>query len=154
MKKNIFILAIIVFIGGISLRSCKSDTDKKEDAIENVNEAKQDLKEVEADEMADEATKANDEEWQTYKAESDKTIMANETRILELRKAMNKPGTTFDKSYENSINTMEEKNIALQKRIINYENNQTDWESFKREFNSDTQVLATAFKNLTSNNKK
>lgn len=154
MKKNIFILAISVFIGGISLRSCKSDTDKKEDAIENVNEAKQDLKEVEADEIADEATKANDEEWQTYKVESNKTILANETRILELRNAINKPGTTFDKSYAKSINTMEEKNIALQKRIINYENNQTDWESFKREFNSDAEVLATTFKNFTSKNKK
>lgn len=112
------------------------------------------MKEVEADEIADEATKANDEEWQTYKLESNKTIMANETRILELRNAMNKPGTTFDKSYAKSINTMEEKNIALKKRIINYENNQTDWESFKREFNSDAEVLATTFKNFTSKNKK
>lgn len=154
MKRKICILAISAFIGGILLIGCKSNTDKKEDAIDNVNEANQDLKEVEADEIADEATKANDEEWQTYKAQSNKTIMANDIRIAELRKARNKPGTTFDKSYAKSIDALEEKNSALKKRIINYENNQTDWESFKREFNSDAEVLATAVEDMTTNNKK
>jgi hypothetical protein len=154
MKKKIFILAISVFIGGISLIGCKSNTDKKEDAIDNVNEANQDLKEVEANEIADEASKANDEEWQTYKEESNKTITANDTRIKELRNTMNKSGTTFDKSYAKSIDALEEKNTTLKNRIINYENNQTDWESFKREFNSDVEVLAIAFKDMTTNNKK
>ena len=154
MKKTIYILAISAFIGGTSLIGCKSNTEEKEDAIENVNDANQGLKEVEADQTADQITKANDEEWQTYKTESNKTIVANETRIKELRNAMNKPGTTFDKSYAKSIDALEEKNTALKNRIINYENNQTDWESFKREFNSDAEGIAAAFKDLTLNNKK
>ena len=154
MKKIIYLLGIGIFIGGISIIGCKSNTEKKENAVESVNEANQDLKEVEEDQAADMKTKTNDEEWQTYKEESNKTIMANDTRIKELRNAMNKSGTTFDKSYAKSIDALEKKNTTLKNRIINYENNQTDWESFKREFNSDAEVLSNAFKDMSTNNKK
>ena len=147
-------LAITAFMGGVSMVGCKSNTDEKENAIENVDEANQDLKEVEADQAADQITKANDSEWQMYKAESNKTIIANETRITELRNAMDKPGSSFDKSYSKSIDALEEKNTSLKNRIDDYENNQTDWESFKREFNSDAEGVANAFKDLTVNNKK
>lgn len=154
MKKTCYIIAITAFIGGISLVGCKSNTQEKEDAIENVNEANQDLDQVEADQAAEQVTKANDVEWQTYRDESNKTIMANETQIKELRKAMDKPGRTFDKSYAKSIDALEEKNTALRNRITDYENNQTDWESFKREFSSDAEGVANAFRDLTLNNKK
>ena len=103
MKKTIYILAITAFIGGFSLMGCKSNTKEKEDAIENVQDANEDLQEVEENQKADEITKANDEEWQTFKSESNKTIIANENRINELKKAMNKPGTTFDASDRKSV---------------------------------------------------
>jgi flavin-binding protein dodecin len=154
MKKTIYILAITAFIGGISLVGCKSNSEEKADAVENVNEANQDLDQVEADQTEQQITKANDAEWQTYKAESNKTIAANEAQIVALRKAMDKPGKTFDKSYASSIDALEEKNTALKTRIVDYENNQTDWESFKREFKSDAEGVANAFKDLTVNNKK
>lgn len=154
IKKTIYILAITVLIGGFSLLGCKSNTKEKEDAIENVQDANEDLQEVEANQTADEITKANDQEWQTFKSESNKTIIANDNRIMELKKAMNKPGTTFDASYTKGIDELQEKNTKLKKRILNYENNQTDWESFKREFNSDADVVKEAFKDLTSNKKK
>ena len=80
--------------------------------------------------------------------------MANEDRIKELRKAMDKPGSSFDKAYAKRIDELEVRNTALKNRIADYENNQTDWESFKREFNSDAEGLAAAFKDLTLNNKK
>jgi hypothetical protein len=67
---------------------------------------------------------------------------------------MNKSGTTFDKSYAKSIDELEKKNKELINRIHNYENNQTDWESFKREFNSDAAVLATAFKDMATTSRK
>jgi len=154
MKKTIYFLAITAFMGGALVSSCKSNTEEKDAAIENVDDANKDLQEVEANQAADKVTKANDEEWQAYKAESNKTIAENETRISELRKAMKKPGTRFDASYAKSIDVLEEKNSDLKKRIVNYENNQTDWDSFKREFSSDADGLATAFKDLTVNNKK
>lgn len=154
MKKTIYILAVTAFLGGITMVGCKSNTEEKADAVENVNDANQDLNNVEAEQAAEQVTKANDAEWQTYKEESYKTILANEMQIKELRAAMDKPGKNFDKSYAKSIDALEEKNTALKKRIVDYENNQTDWESFKREFNSDAQGVANAFKDLTVNNKK
>jgi hypothetical protein len=154
MKRTFYILAITAFISGIAIVGCKSNSDKKENAIENVNEANEDLRVVEEDQVEDERIKANDEEWQAFKAESNKTIADNENRILELKKAKNKPGQSFDQSYAKSIDALQERNSALKKRIADYENNQTNWESFKREFNSDAEGVANAFRDLNLNNKK
>lgn len=154
MKKSILILAITTFVGGTMFISCKSNSDKKEDAIENVDEANENLNEVNAEVANDAITKANDAEWQTFKTEANTTITSNETRIAELKKAIKKPGNTFDATYAKSIDVLEAKNTALKTKMANYENNQTDWESFKREFKSDIDALGEAFKDLTVNNKK
>lgn len=154
MNKSIFILALTTFLAGNVFTSCKSNTEKEEDAIENVQDAKENLEDVNEDINNDAINKANDAEWQTYKAESNKTIEANEARIVELKKAMNKSGTTFDATYKKNIEALEEKNTSLKKKISDYENNQTDWSSFKREFDSDMNELGKALKDLTVNNKK
>ena len=52
-----------------------------------------------------------------------------------------------------NIDALEERNETLKNKISDYENNQTDWESFKREFNSDMSELGNALKDLTVNNK-
>jgi hypothetical protein len=49
---------------------------------------------------------------------------------------------------------LEQKNASLKTKIENYENNQTDWQSFKREFNADMSQLGKALKDLTVDNKK
>lgn len=154
MKKSIFILALTTFLAGNVFTSCKSNTEKEEDAVENVQDAKENLENVTEDINNDAITKANDAEWQTYKAEANKTIVANEVRIVELKKAMNKSGTTFDATYKKNIESLEERNTSLKNKISDYENNQTDWSSFKREFDSDVTELGDALKDLTVNNKK
>lgn len=151
MKKSIFMLAIMASTFFIS---CKNNTEKEAEAVEDVVEATDDLNKVNEDINKDAATKANDAEWQTYKAEANKTIAENQTRISELQMAMNKPGKTFDEAYKKSIESLSEKNTALKVKIGDYENNQTDWETFKREFNSDMEGLGQAMKDLTVNNKK
>lgn len=151
MKKSIFMLAILA---GTLFTSCKTNTEKEADAVEDVVDATEDLNAVTEDVNRDETTKANDAEWQAYKMEANKTISENETRIAELQNAMKKPGKTFDANYKKSIEDLVERNAALQTRIIDYENNQTDWDTFKREFDSDMQGLGQAFKDLTVNNKK
>lgn len=154
MKQSIFVFAVATFIAGNILNSCKSNSDKEEDAIENVQNAKENLEDVTEDINNDAITKANDAEWQTYKTEANNTIAANEARIVELKKAMKKPGTSFDATYEKNIDALKDRNEALKNKISDYENNQTDWASFKREFNSDMNELGEAFKDLTVNNKK
>jgi hypothetical protein len=151
MKKSIFMLAIIA---GAMFTSCKSNTEKEADAVEDVKDATEDLNAVTAEVSNDSITKENDTEWQAYKTEANTTITANETRIVELKDAIKKPGKTFDAAYAKSIDALEERNTALKTKIADYENNQTDWASFKREFDSDMTELGQAFKDLTVNNKK
>lgn len=151
MKNSIFMLALIA---GTLFTGCKNNEEKKEDAVEDVIEASDDLNKVNNDINKDAMTKANDAEWQTYKMAANKTIMENETRIAELQTAMKKPGKNFDDSYKSSIEDLEEKNTSLKNRINDYENNQTDWDTFKREFDSDMEGLGKAFKNISVNNKK
>ena len=154
MKKSIIVLAAAsVMVGNVFL-SCKSNTEKESEAVEKVQDAKENLDDVTEDINDDAISKANDAEWQTYKSEAIKTITANETRIAELKKAISKPGNTFDKAYVKSIASLEDKNASLKVKITNYENNQTDWDSFKREFNSDMNELGTAIKDVTTKNKK
>jgi chromosome segregation ATPase len=154
MKKSILIIAAATFFTSTLTTSCKSNSDKEADAQEEVIDAQNDLNETEQDVEEDQSTKANDAEWLTYKAEAMTTIDANEARIMELKKAIKKSGTTFDAAYEKSINDLEKRNSDLKTKIANYENNQTDWASFKREFSSDMTELGNALKDLTVNNKK
>ena len=154
MKKSILVLTMATVMVASVFTSCKSNTEKEEDAKENVQDAKENLEDVTEDINNDAITKANDAEWQTFKAEANKTIIENEARIVELKKAINKPGTTFDATYKKNIEVLEDRNAALKTKISNYENNQTDWASFKREFESDMTEIGSALKDLTVNNKK
>ncbi len=151
MKKSIFMLAIMA---GALFTSCKNNSEKEDDAVEKVADANENLDTVQNQVANDAATKANDAEWQTYKAEANKTISENDARILELQTAMKKPGNNFDDAYRKSISDLEKKNKALKNKIADYENNQTDWDTFKREFDSDMAGFGKAFKDLTVNNKK
>ncbi len=119
-----------------------------------VANAQKDLEDTEQEVVDDQLKKANDADWQTYKAEANKTIAANDTRILELKKVAKKSGTRFDTAYEKSIDELEKRNKSLKTKIEDYENNKTDWTSFKREFNSDMTELGKALKDLTVDNKK
>ena len=154
MRKSVIILVTATLFVAISASGCKSNSEKEADAVENVESASDNLESVENDAKIDAANKANDAEWQRFKKEAGISIDANQTRINELTVAMNKAGDTFDESYRKSIKDLKEKNESLKSKIADYENNQTDWASFKREFNSDMSEIGRAFKDLTVNNKK
>ena len=93
-------------------------------------------------------------EWEIYKAEANKTIAKNEAQIASLKETMNKSGSTFDDNCKKNIVDLQERNATLKKKISDYEKNKTDWDSFKREFDSDMEGLGNALRNLTVNNKK
>ena len=154
MKNSIFNLGLAMLFAGTLITGCKSNSEKEADATEDVQEAKEDLNNVKEDVKEDQMTKANDAEWQVYKSDANMTIVANEKRIEELTTAMNKPGKTFDAAYKSNIESLKNKNAALKTKIADYENNQTDWASFKREFDSDMTELGNSLKDLTVNNKK
>jgi len=138
---------------GTLFTGCQSPAQKEEAARNNVLEAKQDLKEVQNDANAEAKKVANAQEWETFKNDAELIIRNNEIRIAELKVKLNKPGTTLDPIYEKKIELLEQQNKDLKKRIEDYEKNQSDWETFKREFNHDMEELGKALKDLTVDNK-
>jgi hypothetical protein len=122
-------------------------------ANENVEDAKEELKEAQQEAHTEAVKVANAEEWNAFKTESEVKIKDNQIRIDELKVKMKKPGQTFDAMYAKNIENLEQKNRDLKTRIGAYETNQSDWESFKREFNHDMDEVGQALRDLTVNNK-
>ncbi len=155
MKTLVYNFLVAILILAVSFfTSCQSSAEKMEAANKDVAEAKEDLQEAREDAQAVANKVATEEEWRIFKSETEVKIKSNEVRIDELKVKMKKPGTTFDEMYVKKIETLEQKNKDLKTRIGAYETNQTDWESFKREFNHDMDELGQALKDLTVNNKK
>jgi Ni/Co efflux regulator RcnB len=136
MNKKIVILAIAI---GSVFASCRTAAQKESAAKENVVEAKQDLKDTKA---------LNNAEWNVFKAESEAKILDNEKRIGELKVKMNKPGNTFDGMYRTRIEKLEAKNAELKSKLKNYDGNETDWKTFKSDFNRDLKEIGDNIKDL------
>lgn len=154
MKKSIFILAVATLLTGNLLTSCKSNAEKESDALENVQDANQELEEAQTETVTDAATtKANQAEWDAFKADVNANIAKNEARIAGLKSDLKKQGKAIDASYEKSVADLEAKNEAMKAKLKEYETTQSDWNEFKREFNSDMSDLGESLKNLTVNNK-
>lgn len=154
MKRTIFILSVtITLIAGTIFTGCQSAVQKQDAAKAKVQDARQDLNaaQKEADAIGQELATA--EEWATFKSESEVKIKENEIRITELNVKMKKPGEIFDELYEKKIADLEQQNKDLRARLIAYEKSQSNWESFKREFNHDMDELGQALKDLTVDNK-
>jgi hypothetical protein len=155
MNKTIITLAITsMLVAGSVFTSCKSPAQKEDAAQAKVEDAQQDLNA--AQDKADAATLkvATAEEWKIFKTESEIKIRDNEIRIAELKAKMKKPGKVFDSMYEKRIDALEQQNRDLRLRMETYEKSQSDWETFKAEFNHDMDELGKALKDLTVDNKK
>lgn len=154
MKNSIFILAVTtMFTAGAIFTSCQSADQKVEDAKVNVQDAKQELKDAQKDANTEAQKAANAEEWKTFKSASEVKIKDNEALIAEFKEKMKTSGKKLDAAYAKSIDALEQKNRDMKYRIDAYEKGQSDWESFKREFNHDMDELGKALKDLVVNNK-
>jgi hypothetical protein len=145
---------MLAILAGTLFTSCKNNEEKKEDALEEIQDANEDLNAIDNEVKAVAVTKANDAEWQIYKTQANKTISENEVRILELQLIIKKRGISYYEDYRKGIDASAEKNTILKNRIINYEKNQTYWLTFKREFDSDMSGFGKAFEDIIINNKK
>jgi predicted nucleic acid-binding Zn-ribbon protein len=134
MNKAIALLAIVTL-----LTSCKSANQKESAARENVTEVKQDLKNTLA---------SNAAEWKTFKAEAQEKIIHNEQRIGTLNEKMNKPGNTFDGLYRTRIEKLESKNAELKSKLVKYDGNETEWKTFKSDFNRDMKEIGNNIQDL------
>jgi len=140
MKKSFFTLAIATFVMGSILISCKPNTEKEQEAQESVDSAK--------------VAVTKDEERKEFKDDTNAKNEENNAKIAELKLRIKKTGKEIDKSYQNSIDTMEQKNNDLKAKLDSYKNDvDSDWQSFKREFNHDIDLLGQSLKDFTVNNK-
>ena len=154
MKKTIFFLAITTFIVGTTLVGCKSTTKEEIESQEKVDVAEQNLKDAK-DSLVMAKKAATAEEWQSFKDQKDSVISYNEAQIAELKLKMQKTGKSVDAKYQKNIEILEQKNKDLKVKADTYKNDaNSDWQSFKREFNHDMDEIGQAFKNVTVDNKK
>jgi hypothetical protein len=155
MKKSIFILAVTTsLMAGTIFTSCQSNDQKVEAAKAKVQDARQELIEAQTDAFDAEAAKIYAEDWKVFKIETENNIKNNELRIAELRVQLEKPGKIFDPIYKNRIEVLEQKNLDMKNRLIFYENNQSDWEVFRTEFNRDMKELVKALREFSFDSKK
>lgn len=136
MKKSIGILAVVALT---FFASCKSAQQKEDAARQNVVEAKQDLRDSQA---------SSAEDWKTFRTESTAKIADNDKRISELKIKMNQPGNTFDGMYRTRIEKLEAKNKELKSKLNNYDGNETEWKTFKSDFNRDMNEIGNNIKDL------
>jgi hypothetical protein len=155
MKNSIYSTLIIAALStGLLFSSCQS-SEKKVDTAENkMQDAKDDLAKTQNEAAAEAKKTADAEAWKVFKAESDLRINENDVIIADLKAKKQTAGKKIDAIYAKSIAEMEQKNKDMKMRIDNYDKNNTDWNSFKSEFNHDMDGLGQAIKDLGVNNKK
>jgi flavin-binding protein dodecin len=153
MKKIFFTLAITTFMAGTLLVGCQDTSKKEEAAKDNVEEARDTLDDAK-EELSDARAAATEEEWNEFKESTNATITQNEIRIAEMKTKMKKTGKSIDEAYAKQIEALELKNKNIKLKVQEYKNDtNSDWQSFKEEYDRDMDELGTAMKNLTVDNK-
>jgi len=117
--------------------------------------AKEDL--IAAQEYENEAANnaATPEEWNTFRNESELKIRENEIRIAELNVKFKNPAEIPDAhQYEKKMAILELQNKDMKARLDAYERIQSNWDTFKRDFNHDITAIGNELKDLTGDNKK
>lgn len=153
MKKILFTLAITTFMAGTVLVGCQNTSKKEEAAKDNVEEARDNLDDAK-EELSDVRAAATEKEWNDFKDSTNSTIKQNEIRIAEMKIKMKRTGKSIDEIYAKQIEELEQKNKNIKLKVQEYKNDtNSDWESFKEEYNRDMDELGAAMKNMTVDNK-
>ena len=145
MIKQLLTFATVGVLSGTVYTGCTDTSAKKvEDAKEQVDVANEDLK----------AAKAKfDDEFHTFKLESEQKISANEKSIDALEVKMDKAGPKAKTKYGNKIADLKVKNHELKEKIEDYNHEGKDsWERFKDGFNREMDKITLALKDLTTDN--
>ena len=153
MKKTILNLALTTFIAGTVLVGCQDATKKEAEAKENVENARADLDDAK-DELSEARRAATEQEWKAFKDSTNATIAKNEVRIAEMKADLKNKGKSIDDQYAMKIKELEEKNKEIKGKVQMYQNDaNSDWESFKEEYNHDMKDLGNSLKTFTVKNK-
>lgn len=151
MKKTMlsFTAVAMLLSGTTAWIGCASPAQKEENAKEEVAEAKEDLAEAQQDAAEATAKAASAEEWQAFKTETQAKIDANQSLISELRKRKRKADNEMtEDAYKAKIDELQERNKQLRDRMDAYETNQSDWNTFRQQYNSDMDELGRSLDDM------
>ena len=141
MKNKYVALVTILLIAGFIFIGCeKSPEQKADEAANTVKQANQDLKDAQAQ---------YEKEWEQFKNDAELKISTNGKKIDAMKTEIKKTGTAFKAKYENTVLTLEQKNIELRKRLNDFKYDGKDkWEEFKTLFDQDIEAVGTAINNV------
>jgi outer membrane biogenesis lipoprotein LolB len=139
MKNKYFILSAIALITVSLLTGCEKSGENAQEQVKKANQ-----------EMLDAQTQF-DNEWQQFKNDAEMKISANEKKIDEFKVAMKTTSKKFRTKYENTILTLEQKNIELQKKLNDYQyEGKENWVKFKQAFNNDMDSVGNVINDIFS----
>jgi hypothetical protein len=148
MKKLILSLAVVAFMAGTLSTSFGQVPDKQSvKARENLKEEKKDV--VVAKQDLKIAQKDSVSEYQKLTNESEVKFKSNEKSIADLRAAITKSNSKEQATDQKKLSLLEDKNNSLKKELAEYKVlGQTQFATFKKEFNRDLDQLAKELKDF------
>ncbi|AWA30142.1 hypothetical protein HYN48_08645 [Flavobacterium magnum] len=129
MKKHIYFAAASIF-SVMLLASCKNEPKDIDDAKEDVIEARQDQQA--ATEKADAAQTDSVSDYARLKAETNKLIADNKTRIAEFKVKLKTESATNQAKFQKQIDKLEARNEELQQDLDSWaDKGKERWDAFK-----------------------
>lgn len=149
MKHAFIKIAFVALMGGILITGCQPSAKKVESAKEDLNSAKEDV--VVAQQDYNQAVK---DSLVQFKKVSEARISDNEKLIAELKANLNKQQKAIQIKYEKTVTDLEQQNNNLKQKLADFKDEEeSKWQSFKREFNYDMDELGKSLKGLVIDDK-
>lgn len=146
MKKTVFILGIIIFIGSITLIGCLSSDEKVTAARENVEDTNKNV------EIANrELNQAINDSIIAFRKDAEERISLNKKTIADFKLKIANERKEVKAKNEQKLAELEARNNQMEKTLLDYkEEGENKWVDFKIKFNRDLDDLGKAFSNLSN----
>jgi hypothetical protein len=144
MKKSLLLMTVIGFTSASFFVGCDFPTGNVENSRENI---------VEAQLQVVDAKRTLKIEQERFRRETEVQLSENRNQLTELKSIAASKKIDLRITYNEKIAELERKNSALEFRLKRFESEEnTEWQNFRKEFDSDMDALVLAFKDLTRNN--
>lgn len=133
MKKEMLKVVATVLFSITGLTVLGQENSKAKTARKEIKQGNKDLKEAKRDSIS---------EFEEFKKDSEKRIIENQTKIVELKIKKHQKSDELQMDYDNKVLALEVKNKELQNRIDGCAyKDPTLWEKFKIQFSNDMDEL-------------
>ncbi|MBL0174337.1 MAG: hypothetical protein IPP94_03560 [Ignavibacteria bacterium] len=143
---SLILLACTLCVMGMLSAGCRGDSEKIDEARDNVREAN-----ATAGEAAAELHLAIQDSIRQFRTDAEAKIADYEKAIAEYKVKISREKKQNRARYERNLAVVEQKNKELKVKLNEYsEDGQDAWRSFKSEFSRDMDDLGTALSNMVS----